>query len=387
MSCERADQVVIPITLLVRLGDQKPTEIDLEEYVKGSLPAYLEEQAPVEALKALSMAIRSIAATSRQHARDGFDLCTSGHCLDWQPARRSPSSDRAVEETAHKILAVSRAGGAPERGGETAQRPALRAVPAPFFQKCDGHTRSSSEGWSNLLSHCRSVACPCGGLELDGHGVGLCLAGALEMARQGASAPEILKHYYAGAEPVTARVCPRSQMRQSLIVGRVVDSAGRPQPGVTLLLKGPAGPIQRTAASDGRFWFSGLPAGDWDVAVRGSASHQPGLGTDGRNTVATQITVPGLPALEVETIPVAHPRMLIGTLGYGGVAVTISDSRGMQTTVESGSAPEFDPGGFAVPLPPPGPCSLTIPGQRFSIEIGSTGLWMRFVDRTTREPS
>ena len=160
MSCERADQVVIPITLLVRLGDQKPTEIDLEEYVKGSLPAYLDEQTPAEALKALSIAIRSIAATSRQHARDGFDLCTSGHCLDWQPARRSPSSDRAVEETAHKILAVSRAGGAPERDGETAHRPALRAVTAPFFQKCDGHTRSSSEGWSNLLSHCRSVACP-----------------------------------------------------------------------------------------------------------------------------------------------------------------------------------------------------------------------------------
>jgi len=112
-----------------------------------------------------------------------------------------------------------------------------------------------------------------------------------------------------------------------------------------------------------------------------------GIGTDGRNTVATQITVPGLPALEAETVPVAHPRMLIGSLGYGGVPVTITDSRGTQTTVASGSAPEFDPGGFAVPLPPAGPCSLAIPGQRFSIEVGATGIWVRFAAQLTREPS
>ena len=38
-----------------------------------------------------------------------------------------------------------------------------------------------------------------------GHGIGLCQTGALEMARQGRSAEEILAHYYPGARLVRVR--------------------------------------------------------------------------------------------------------------------------------------------------------------------------------------
>jgi len=207
------------------------------------------------------------------------------------------------------------------------------------------------------------------------------------MARLGTPAPEILKHYFAGAEVATAASVARSQLCQSLIVGRVVDSAGRPLGGAILLLSGAAGPFQRSVSSDGRFWFSELPAGQWELAVKGASVRRSDLQTDGRNTVEAQIIIPSLPALQVETMPVAHPKKLIGTLGYGGVPVMIIDSTGSHTTVESGSAPEFDPGGFAIPLPPAGACTLLVLGQRFTVDIDEAGLWVRFLLQTTKAPN
>ncbi len=385
MSCEKADadMVVIPSTLLVHMGDDGVTEMSLEEYVKGSLPGHLDSEAPLAALKALAVAIRSGAATSRQHAREGFDVCTSGHCGAWRPAGRNSNSDRAADETARQVLVVAGAGGSLDT------RPAAspRVVGAPFFARCDGRTRSSDEMWHSPLSHCLGVTCSCGGSELAGHGVGLCLAGALALANQGASATDILKRYYTGVDVATATAVARPQLCQSLIVGRVVDSAGHPHPGVTLVLSSSAASFQRAVSNDGRFWFSGLPAGDWELAVKGASIRRSGLHTDGRNTLEMQVVVPGLPFLEVETLPVAYPKALIGTLGYGGVPVTMTDSKGSQTTVESGSVPEFDPGGFSIPLPPAGPCTLAILGQRFTIEVGDTGLWVRFTTQAATGPS
>jgi len=383
MSCEKADLVVAPSTLLVQVGDDGMNEMPLEEYVKGSLPGYLDSEAPLEALKAVAVAIRSGAATSRQHAREGFDICTGGHCGAWRPVGRGANSDRAVDETARQVLVVAGAGGSPNA------RPAAspRLVSAPFFERCDGRTRSSAEAWHSPLSHCLGVACPCGGSELLGHGVGLCLAGAMAMAREGASAEEILKHYFTGADVALASVVARAELCQSLILGRVVDSAGRPLPGVTLVLTGPTASFQRAASNDGRFWFSGLRAGDWQLVVKGASIRRSGLHTDGRSTLETQMTIAGLPPLEVEILPVAYPKKLIGTLGYGGVPVTVTDSKGSQITVESGSVPELDPGGFSIPLPPAGPCSVAVLGQRFTIEVGDTGLWVRFTAQAATGPS
>ena len=207
------------------------------------------------------------------------------------------------------------------------------------------------------------------------------------MAGKGATASEILQHYYTAVSLVRAVEVPRARLCQSLIVGRAVDSAGRPFPGVALALSGPAGPFHRIVSADGRFWFSGLPAGEWELAVKGTSIRQPGLRTDGRSTLEVQAVIPGLPPLEMETLPVAYPKELLGTLGYGSVPVTITDSKGSHITIESGSAPEYDPGGFAIPLPPAGPCSLSVLGQRFTLEIAETGVWVRFFARAATDPS
>lgn len=384
MSCEKTDLLVVPDTLLVRLSDGRVAEMPLEDYVRGAVPAYLEPSAPLEALKAFAIAVRSSAVVSRRHARDGFDLCTAVHCLAVQPAGRCPDSDRAVDKTAAQVLVVAGAGG--DRPLDRAPMP-FRIVAAPRFEQCDGRTRSSEEAWGSPLAHCRSVPCPCGCSDLLGDGVGMCRRGALTMATQGASAAEILRHYYASTEVATATAVPRAQLRQSLIVGRVADSAGRPRPGVGLALSGTAGTFHRTVSNDGRFWFSGLSAGTWELTIKGTPVRCADLHTDGRNTLDLQTVVPGLPPLAAQTIPMAHPKRLMGTLGYNGVPVTITDSTGNQMTVESGSAPEFDPGGFAVPLPPPGPCSLRVFDQRFDLEIGDTGLWVRFTAQPATAPN
>jgi len=356
--------LVIPQTVLVQLADGQMAEMLLEDYVKGVLPTLAGVPTPKEALKALAIAVRSEAAASRRHARDEFDLCANTHCLVWKPANRYPDSDRAGDETADWVVTVND-----------------RTVAAPFFEHCDGHTRNSEEAWAGRMSHSRSALCSCGYTRLYGHGVGICQRGAMAMAREGAPAEAILKHYFTGIVIAQGMVIPRVELQQSLILGRVVDGQGLPRPDFKLVIHGAAGTFDKGTTRDGRFWFSGLPSGQWDLQVKGKPVRYGSLRTDGRNTVEVQVVVPEIPPLVTRTIPLAHPMQLVGTLGYNGVPVTITDSTGKESTALSGSAPGYNPGGFAIPLPAPGPCSICFLDRRFDLEIGDTGLWVRFVNQ------
>lgn len=355
------ESLLIPKTVRVQHANGYVEEMHLDEYVKGVVPTYLGLPAPREALKALAIAVRSDAVIARRHARDGFDLCAARHCQIWKPTNRYPDSDQAVDETAALVLTA---------GG--------RIVAAPFFEHCDGRTRSSAEGGTVAMSHCRSVPCKCGYRQLYGHGVGMCQRGAMAMAREGAGAGEILKHYYTQVEVSSATVILRAELRHSLIVGRMVDSTGRPCPDLRLALTGPGGTFHKATATDGRFWFGSLPTGQWELKVKGKPVRYGALHTDGRNTLDVQMTMPDSPRLALEVMPMAHPRQLVGTLGYDGVPVTIVDAAGQEQMVLSGSAPGFDPGGFAVPLPLPGKCTLRVFDQSFDLQIGEAGLWVRF---------
>lgn len=199
------------------------------------------------------------------------------------------------------------------------------------------------------------------------------------MAEQGATAEEILKHYFSGIEVRRAESVPRSEQRRSLVLGQVVDGDGKPRGGLRLLLRGGTGRFDRGTTRGGRFWFSSLPAGRWELLVRGKPVRYSELETDGRNTLEIEVVVPDAPPLVVRSLPMAYPRQLLGTLGYKGVPVTVVDSAGERTTILSGSAPDFDPGGFAIPLPPPGTCTISFLDQSFDLEIGDTGLWVRFL--------
>jgi hypothetical protein len=89
--------------------------------------------------------------------------------------------------------------------------------------------------------------------------------------------------------------------------------------------------------------------------------------------------VPEAPPFRACTVPLAHPRELVGTLGYRGVQVTIFPPEGGEQTVLSGSADLFDPGGFAIPADVAGTYEVRFLGQGFRLEVGDGGLWVRFV--------
>lgn len=353
----------IPQTLLIHLADGQVQEMPLDEYLKGVVPTEIGLAKPLEALKAQAIAARSYAVTTRRHAADGFDLCTTAHCQVWKPQNRYPDSDRAVDETSGLVVTYNG-----------------QIVSAPFFSHCDGRTRNSEEAWSGKIAYCRSVPCICGYSSLHGHGVGMCQRGAVAMAQQGATAEEILKHYYTGIEILPATAIPRTAFRRSVILGQVVDEQGRPQAGLRLLLEGPAGVVERGTTGQGKFWFTALPAGRWTLQVKGKEVRYADLVTDGRNTLQLQVVVAQAPPprWRASTMPLLSPQQLIGTLGQEGVTVTVTDPAGNEQTVVSGSAPEYNPGGFAIPLSGTGTYTLRFLDQIFPIEVGDGGVWVQF---------
>lgn len=354
--------LIIPDRLRVQLGDGTIQEMPLDEYLKGVVPTEMGLAKPVEALKAQAIAARSFGVVTRRHASEGFDVCITPHCQVWKPQNRYPDADRAVDGTAGRVIAHQ-----------------SKIVGTHFFAHCDGHTRNSEAVWSARVDYLRSVPCICGYPQLYGHGVGMCQRGAAAMAREGATAQEILKHYYTGIEIVTATAVPRHEMRQSIILGQVKDGQGRPRGGLRLRLTGSEGPITKGTTADGRFWFSRLPAGQWDLTVKGKPVRYPGLVTDGRNTLDLKVVVPDATPRVMLTTPLAYPRQLVGTLGYDGVPVTVVDPGGQEKTVLSGSAPDFDPGGFALPLQRDGVYQVRFLDQSFALEVGSGGLWAQFL--------
>lgn len=355
------EPVVVPETLCVQLADGRIEEMPLEEYLKGVVPAEMGLQKPMEALKAQAIASRSFAVVTRRHALGGFDVCTTTHCQVWKSENRYPDADQAVDETAGLVVVYND-----------------QSVGAHFFAHCDGHTRDSEEVWSGTVAYYRSVPCICGYTTLYGHGVGMCQRGAAAMARLGATAEEILKHYYTGVEIARATTIPRTAFRRSIVVGQLVDDQGKPCAGLELVFKGPEGTIGRRANDKGQFWISGLPAGEWELQVRGKPVQYKGILTDGRNTLKLRVGVPEAPPQAVKTMPLGHPRQLIGTLGCDDVQAIMADAAGKETILLGGSAPDFGPGGFAIPLPEAGRYTMHVLGQRFDLEVSDTGVWLRF---------
>jgi hypothetical protein len=358
------EPLVIPETLRIQRSDGDILEMPLDEYLKDVVPTEMGLAKPIEALKAQAIASRSFAVVTRRHARDGFDVCTTTHCQVWKPGNRYPDADRAVDETEGLVLTYEN-----------------QSVAAHFFAHCDGRTRNSEDVWSGAVAYCRSVPCICGYTTLYGHGVGMCQRGAAAMAEGGATAEEILQHYYTSTGIGQATAIPRTQFQRSVILGELVDDQGNPRAGVELVLRGPTGAIARRTNDQGQFWISSLPAGDWELEIKDKPVRYKGIRTDGRNTLDLRVGVPDTTPEALKTMPLGHPRQLIGTLGCDDVQVVMTDAAGKQTVLLGGSAPDFGPGGFAIPLPESGAYTIDVLGQRFDLEVGDTGVWLQFVPR------
>ena len=168
----------IPDTVRVLMPNGSVVTMDMDEYLKGVVPAEADPEWNMDALEAQAVAARCYAATAHKYPNADVDTTTRSQV--WTSAH-DPRTDLAVEAT-HGVAALYQ--------GEV--------IEAYYFSHCNGHTRNSEDVWGDALPYCRGVSCPCGNTTMSGHGVGMCQEGAQVLAKAGWDYRDILKHYYSG---------------------------------------------------------------------------------------------------------------------------------------------------------------------------------------------
>ncbi len=160
-------------------------EMDLETAVASIVGAEGADATPFEARKAQAVVARSFLKAARgRHV--GFDFCDTTHCQFLRsPPAESSAAFQAASQTRGLALVYDD-----------------RVVAALYSADCGGHTRTLEQaGWGGGESSGYpyvAVECPVHGA-VSGHGVGMCQAGAAEMARRGATFREILSRYFPAA--------------------------------------------------------------------------------------------------------------------------------------------------------------------------------------------
>jgi peptidoglycan hydrolase-like amidase len=220
-------------------------QMDLETAVASVVQAESAPGTPVEALKAQAIATRSyfLAAPKRHH---DFDFCDTTHCQFLrQPPPANSDASRAVLATRgltltyreHTVAAMfTRSCGGRTR---TPQEVGLSNSGYPYFpticeycvrhptrwirrvsqaEAADLHERGEASrldvdrrlGWDAVPSNSFTSHSDAGGVVLEGtgegHGIGLCQAGAKAMAAAGASFREILERYYPNTTVAESRM-------------------------------------------------------------------------------------------------------------------------------------------------------------------------------------
>jgi len=215
--------------------------LDLETAVASVVAAESASDTPLEALKAQSVAARSYFVAGRDRHRD-FDFCDTTHCQFLRAA--PPATSRvavAVEATRGLVLAYQSMPFAAmytrSCSGQT-RTPAQVGLPAaayPYFSVGCDHCRHHPTRWTSYIPahqaellhasdetarlavarHIGWSAVPSNDFSFakdgdrvllrgvgNGHGIGLCQAGARAMAESGGGFREILLHYYPNTDIV-----------------------------------------------------------------------------------------------------------------------------------------------------------------------------------------
>lgn len=216
--------------------------LDLETAVASVVAAESASDMPMEALKAHAIAARSCFVSGRGRHRE-FDFCDTTHCQYFRtPPPAGSRVARAVADTRGLVLAYqSRPFAAMYTrscSGRT-RTPAevgLGVVAYPYYAVECGHCRVHPARWTSRLSLQDAASLRVGSestrLAIDhrlgwsavpsndfsltrdgdsvllkgvgnGHGIGLCQAGARAMAQAGATFQQIIDHYYPNTNVVS----------------------------------------------------------------------------------------------------------------------------------------------------------------------------------------
>jgi stage II sporulation protein D len=223
------------ITVRARNGELiVVVSMDRETAVSSIVSAEMDENSPIEALKAQAVATRSFLASGARHP--DFEFCDSTHCqfLKSPPPLNSRAS-AAVHATRGLVIQYHdrplAAMYSSRCGGHTRSLRDVHLDPGegyPYFSvQCrwcrqhpflwqsrvgnsadaprpDDETRRIAEarqwGWSAIPSSDFTATPDESGWQLEGHsvghGLGMCQHGAVGMANSGSSFREILDHYY-----------------------------------------------------------------------------------------------------------------------------------------------------------------------------------------------
>lgn len=160
----------------------------------------------------------------------------------------------------------------------------------------------------------------------------------------------------------------KAEPRSGVIMGRVLDSNGLPQPGRRLLLTGPLNDEQ-TTDQDGFYYFENLPSGEFTLRLEGTDLEHRGLQSDGQQTIPADFALPPASSWNMALKRTVGLRMLIGVLPEAGVEVAVVSPEGHQVKQISGSKAEYGPGAFEVPIWSRGTFLVRFLDQSFPIEF------------------
>lgn len=155
--------------------------VPMEEYLLGVVPTEMPSRWNFEAHRAQAIAARSYAfANLGKRASRGFDLLDTPHDQAYGGASaETQQTNRAVLSTKNVVLTYDN-----------------KVIPAYFHASSGGRTVQSGQVWSQNLPYLKSVDAHDSGIRKMGHGVGMSQYGANNLAKDGYSAPQILKHFY-----------------------------------------------------------------------------------------------------------------------------------------------------------------------------------------------
>ena len=350
----------LPAQIRLLMPDGTVESVTLDDYLRGCVPAEMPASSPLEALKVQAIAARSYAVTSRRHAKEGAQLCTTTHCQCWKPDTH-PQSDQAVAETSGLVAVYDD-----------------QIIRGFYFKGCDGHTRNSEDVWVQRLPYCRSAGGGGGGggvpcvaplPEKEGHGVGLCQVGAIAMAQNGARVEEIIAHYYSGAQVRAAEGTLPPELRRGVVSGSVRDLDGVPRAAARVVLRRRMWGAQTYTNEQGEYIFEALPPGVYSAQVAERTGEPAVIEMDGVRAFALDFVLSRAMGWAMEVTRQPGLRLLIGKLPRTGIDVTIYNAWGNSVTVSSGSKPEHGVGAFEVPIWTHGLYTIRFLDQTFQVEI------------------
>ena len=169
------------IVLNTRKGLTVINDIDMENYIKGVVPAEMPPTWNIEAQKAQAIAARSYAlANMGKRLEYGYDLLDTPQDQNYMGvSEETLQTNRAVDVTKGQVLVYNG-----------------KIIPAYYHASAGGHTLSAKRVWGKNIPYLQAVRSFDSNVHKNGHGVGMSQNGANYLANKGYSAYQILGYFY-----------------------------------------------------------------------------------------------------------------------------------------------------------------------------------------------